>query len=71
MFAKIWTGICAVGGAMGRALPTVVRDITGIAAIGSIAYGSYLVYPPAGFIVGGAIVLIGVIMASVASRKAG
>ncbi|RWO20673.1 hypothetical protein [Mesorhizobium sp.] len=38
-----------------------LRDISGIAAAASIAYGSWLVYQPAGFIVGGFIVLSGVV----------
>ena len=37
------------------------RDACGIIAVASIAYGSWMVYPPAGFIVGGLIVLAGVL----------
>ncbi len=37
------------------------RDLSGIVAVASIAYGSWLIYQPAGFIVGGFIVLAGVI----------
>ncbi len=40
---------------------TLLRDAVGIAAVGSIAYGAWLAYQPAGFIVGGALVLAGVI----------
>jgi hypothetical protein len=40
------------------------RDALGISAVAMIAYGSWLIYPPAGFIVGGLIVLAGVIAAA-------
>lgn len=39
----------------------VVRDIAGMLAIASISYGAWLTYEPAGFIVGGIIVLAGVV----------
>jgi len=37
------------------------RDAAGVLAVASIAYGASLVYLPAGFIVGGVLVLAGVI----------
>lgn len=37
-----------------------LRDAVGVAGAASIAYGSWLVYEPAGFIVGGSLVLAGV-----------
>lgn len=40
---------------------TVARDISGIFAVASISYGAWLAYQPAGFIVGGVIVLAGVV----------
>lgn len=42
-------------------IKTAMRDGTGLAAVGAIAYGAWLIYPPAGFIVGGLIVLAGII----------
>jgi hypothetical protein len=38
----------------------LVRDVAGLAAIASISYGAWLTFPPAGFIVGGLILLAGV-----------
>lgn len=35
----------------------VVLDLTIIGAVAAVAYGSWLVFPPAGFIVGGLITL--------------
>ena len=40
--------------ALRRAAPVVVRDLAGLAGAGLIAYGAWLVYPPAGFVVAGA-----------------
>lgn len=42
-------------------LADVIRDIAGVGAVASISYGAWLIYQPAGFIVGGALVLTGVI----------
>lgn len=39
------------------ALPSLSRDAIGLAGVASIAYGAWLAYHPAGFIVGGALVL--------------
>lgn len=44
--------------------PTLLRDVAGLAAVASITYGASLIYVPAGFIVGGIIVLVGVILAA-------
>ncbi len=32
---------------------SIARDITGLCGLGAITYGAWLVYHPAGFIVGG------------------
>lgn len=40
----------------------VVRDLIGIMAVASMSYGAWLIYEPAGFIVGGALVLSGVVV---------
>ena len=37
---------------------TGIYDLFGFVSIGSISYGAWLIYRPAGFIVGGVIVLI-------------
>lgn len=44
--------------------PTLLRDLAGLAAVASITYGTALIYTPAGFIVGGALVLVGVLLAA-------
>lgn len=35
----------------------VIRDLVGVSGAISIAYGAWLAYPPAGFIVGGALAI--------------
>lgn len=55
---------------IGAVLPDLVLDVAGLAGAGSIAYGAWLVYPPAGFIVGGGLVLLGaVLLGAKASRR--
>lgn len=46
------------------ALTVLARDIAGSLAVASIALGAGMVYLPAGFIVGGALVLACVILAA-------
>ncbi len=40
-----------------RAIGTLLRDAIGLAGMGSVSYGAWLVYPPAGFITGGVLML--------------
>jgi len=56
---------------MSSPLPTIdtttviiIRDAVGVMAAASIAFGAGMIYLPAGFIVGGVIVLVGVVLAA-------
>lgn len=40
----------------------LARDAVGVSAVASIAFGSWMIYPPAGFIVGGLLILAGVLL---------
>lgn len=40
-------------------LPGMLCDAAGFCGAGSVAYGSWLVYQPAGFLVGGALLIVG------------
>lgn len=62
MFGRIGAALASFAAASARAFPVVVRDLTGIAAVGLIAYGAWLMAPPAGFIVAGVLLLMGVIL---------
>ena len=44
------------------ALPTLLRDAFGLSGAGLCAYGASLIYVPAGFIVGGALLLAGAVL---------
>lgn len=44
--------------------PTILRDAVGLAAVASITLGAWMIYAPAGFIVGGVLVLVGVLLAA-------
>ncbi|CDZ60330.1 Hypothetical protein NGAL_HAMBI2605_09540 [Neorhizobium galegae bv. orientalis] len=48
----------------GPALIVLARDAAGVLAVASISIGAGMIYLPAGFIVGGTIVLAGVVMAA-------
>lgn len=41
-----------------------VRDAAGMSGAASVAYGAWLVYEPAGFIVGGALMLAAAMLAA-------
>jgi hypothetical protein len=55
MLKKIGSGLAKVG----AAIPEFTLNLVGFAGAGLIAYGAWLVYPPAGFIAGGVLVLAG------------
>jgi hypothetical protein len=48
-----------LGGSVKAGGPAVLRDVAGLAGAGSIAYGAWLVVPAAGFIVAGALLMVG------------
>lgn len=48
------------------AVPFVLRELAIIGGIALVAYGAWLVYPPAGFITGGLLLLAGGILAAMA-----
>lgn len=48
----------------------VIRDLLGIAGAGLMAYGAYMVFPAAGFIVGGLVLFsLAVLSAFTAARQ--
>jgi len=46
------------------ALPGIIRDGAGILGAALIAYGAALIYRPAGFIVGGLLLISGALLAA-------
>jgi hypothetical protein len=45
-----------------RALPSALCDLAGVAGVGSIAYGAWLIYEPAGFLCAGALLITGAML---------
>jgi hypothetical protein len=52
-----------------RAVGESVRDLAAYAAAGAISYGAWLAYRPAGFIVGGTLVLVGLYLYEAGRRQ--
>lgn len=69
MLKTIGSGLGKASTAAALAMPTVVRDLAGLAGAGGVSYGAWLIYEPAGFIVGGALLLAGAILAAAASKR--
>lgn len=58
MLKKIGSGLAKIG----AAVPAVLLDAAGLAGAGLIGYGAWLIYPPAGFITGGTLILAGTLL---------
>lgn len=69
MLKNVAIGAAAVAGIVGRAIPGLLRELAGIGAVGLIAYGAWLVYPPAGYITAGVLLLAGLFLMAVAKKK--
>lgn len=52
-------------------MTSYLRDAAGVAGVASIAYGSWAIYEPAGFIIAGALVLMVAVASSLAAAKRG
>jgi hypothetical protein len=50
--------------ALAKGLPTFARDAAGLAGCGLVSYGAWLIYDPAGFIVGGLVLVVGAFMSA-------
>lgn len=71
MFKTIGINVAAGCRAVARAVPGALVDLVGLGGVGSIAYGAWRVYEPAGFIVGGLLLLAGaIVLGAKASRRA-
>jgi hypothetical protein len=52
-------------------VPGFVRDIAGLGGVGLVSYGAWLIYPPAGFITGGFLLIVGVLLVALGNRSDG
>ena len=57
--------------ATAAAVSGLLRDLAGLSGVGLVAYGAWLVYPPAGFIVGGTLLILGALLLALGHRSTG
>lgn len=60
----------SMGLILSTTLPGLLRDLAGLGGVGLVSYGAWLIYPPAGFIVGGAMLIVGVLLLALGHRTA-
>ena len=51
-------------------VPGVVRDLAGLSGVGLVSYGAWIISPPAGFITGGLLLIVGALLAALGNRPA-
>ena len=52
-------------------VPGLVRDLAGLCGVGLVSYGAWMVYPPAGFITAGLLLIVGTLLIALGNRAAG
>lgn len=52
-------------------VPSLVRDLAGLCGVGLVSYGTWMIYPPAGFITGGILLIVGALLIALGNRTAG
>ncbi|MGD9879427.1 MAG: hypothetical protein AB7U95_04745 [Reyranella sp.] len=57
--------------AVATAVPGLLRDLAGLSGVGLVAYGAWLIFPPAGFIVGGTLLILGALLLALGHRSTG
>ena len=50
------------------AVPGLVRDLAGLCGVGLVSYGAWMVYPPAGFITAGFLLIVGTLLIALGNR---
>lgn len=55
--SRAWSRLNRLLGRGVRALPAALCDLVGFAGAGLISYGAWLIYVPAGFLVGGILLM--------------
>lgn len=51
-------------------MPGLIRDLAGLCGVGLVSYGAWMIYPPAGFIVAGILLIVGTLMIALGNRAA-
>ena len=53
------------------AMPGLIRDVAGLGGVGLVSYGAWIIYPPAGFITAGILLIVGTLLIALGNRAAG
>ncbi|MDP1964723.1 MAG: hypothetical protein Q8K93_21285 [Reyranella sp.] len=61
----------AVVRTVAMAVPGVVRDLADLSGVGLVSYGAWTTYPPAGFITGSILLIVGTLLIALGNRAAG
>ena len=67
MMKLLGPALCVVAVAM----PGLMRDVVGLGGVGLVSYGAWMIYPPAGFITAGLLLIVGALLISLGNRAAG
>ena len=67
MMKLLGAALCVVAVAM----PGLMRDVVGLGGVGLVSYGAWMIYPPAGFIAGGILLIVGALLIALGTRAAG
>ncbi len=57
--------------AIAAVVPGLVRDLAGLCGVGLVSYGAWMIYPPAGFITAGVLLIVGALLLALGNRTAG
>jgi len=53
------------------AVPGLDRDLVGLCGVGLVSYGAWMIYPPAGLITAGMLLIVGTLLIALGNRTAG
>ena len=67
MMKLLGAALCVVAVAM----PGLMRDVVGLGGVGLVSYGAWMIYPPAGFITAGILLIVGTLLLALGNRAAG
>jgi hypothetical protein len=57
--------------AIAGAVPGLVRDLAGLGGVGLVSYGAWMIFPPAGFITAGLLLIMGSLLVAIGNRATG
>lgn len=67
----MFTAIVRSLAAFGRVLPSVITDLAGLAGVGFVSYGAWLLNPAAGYITLGTLLVVGAVLVNAKNADRG